>query len=221
MVIRQIRKRGRLTKAQQLKRTERESLTKSSLFRTSTKKLGMLARQIAGKPIEDAIVQMRFSKKLVAQEVRSHLEYARDSAIVRRGLGLGKAEDRTGEPVQIQLKNGSRKFVNDRTGIYIDQAWVNRGKYGRSPEFRARGKMNILYHPHTSKSHNNQVNASLLLTLSQAFQLFLRKRQLGSGFMKRGRRKSLIGSCGSTCQTGRLISNGSTLCGEPVYSHLL
>ncbi|KAF2436507.1 ribosomal protein L22 [Tothia fuscella] len=152
MVIRQVTKRGRLTRAQQLKRTERESLTKSQLFRTSTKKLGMLARQIAGKPIEDAIVQMQFSKKLVAREIKEHLEFARNSAIVRRGLGLGKVEDRTGEPVEIQLKNGQRKTVKDRTSIYIDQAWVNRGKYSRSPEFRARGKMNILHHPHTSIS---------------------------------------------------------------------
>jgi ribosomal protein L22 len=152
MVIRQIEKRGRLTKAQMLKRTERESVTKSQLMTTSTKKLGMLARQIAGKPIEEAIVQMQFSKKGVAKEVKEHLEYARDMAIVNRGMGLGKVEDRAGEPVEIQLKDGRRRIVKDRTGIYVDQAWVTRGPYTKSPEFRARGRVNLLHHPHTSRS---------------------------------------------------------------------
>jgi ribosomal protein L22 len=156
MVIRQIEKRGRLTKAQTLKRTERESMTKSQLFTTSVKKLGMLARQISGKPIEEAIVQMQFSKKGVAKDVKEHLEYARDMAIVSRGLGLGKVEGRAGEPVEIQLKDGRRKLVKDRTGIYVDQAWVTRGPYQKSPEFRARGRVNLLHHPHTSKSNGNQ-----------------------------------------------------------------
>jgi ribosomal protein L22 len=151
MVIRQIEKRGRLTKAQILKRTERESVTKSQLMTTSIKKLGMLARQIAGKPIEEAIVQMQFSKKGVAKNVMEHLEYARDMAIVNRGLGLGKVEGRAGEPVEIQLKDGRRRIVKDRTGIYVDQAWVTRGPYTKSPEFRARGRVNLLHHPHTSK----------------------------------------------------------------------
>lgn len=152
MVIRQVRKRGRLTKAQQLKRTERESLSKSQWMKTSVKKLVKLAHQIAGKPIEEAIAQMQFSKKRVAQDVKEHLELARDTAIVSRGLGLGKAEGRVGEPVEIQTKDGKRKMIKDRTGIYVDQAWVGRGIYSKSMEFRARGRVNMLYHPHTSRS---------------------------------------------------------------------
>ncbi|KAL8695524.1 MAG: hypothetical protein Q9224_003387, partial [Gallowayella concinna] len=67
-IIRNIRNRGQLTKAQRLARTERESLCKSAFYTTSVKKLMPLARQIAGKPIEEAIVQMRFSKKKVARD---------------------------------------------------------------------------------------------------------------------------------------------------------
>lgn len=152
MVIRQVRKGGRLTKTQALKQTEREHLTKSPDFPTSLKKLGPLARQIAGKPIEDAIVQMRFSRKKVAQDVRKHLEYARDEAIVKRGMGLGAVEGRKGEPVEIELKDGKRKLVADKTGIYVDQAWVGKGMHTISYDYRARGRVNLMKNPFTSIS---------------------------------------------------------------------
>ena len=89
MVMREVRRRGRLTKEQQLVRTERTSLSKSHFFKTSMKKLAPLARQIAGKPIDEAILQMRFSKKKAAIDVRKHLIQARDEAVVARGMGLG------------------------------------------------------------------------------------------------------------------------------------
>jgi len=151
MIIRQIRRRGRLTKAQLLKRTERESLSKSKMIKTSVKKLGMLARQIAGKPIEEAITQMRFSPKKAAKAVVQHLKFARAEAIVKRGLGLGEAEGRKGEPVEIELKDGKRKLITDRTGIYVDQAWVGKGQYETAYDFRARGRVNIMRLPYTSK----------------------------------------------------------------------
>ncbi|KAI4128070.1 MAG: hypothetical protein LQ347_004328, partial [Umbilicaria vellea] len=80
MTIRSIRSRGRLTKTVQILRTERSHLAKSHFLKTSVKKLGPLARQIAGKPIDDAIIQMRFSPKKAAREVKKHLEYARNEA---------------------------------------------------------------------------------------------------------------------------------------------
>lgn len=61
------------------------------------KKLAPLARQIAGKPIDEAILQMRFSKKKVAQEVREHLIEAKHEAIVARGMGLGHLEQETSD----------------------------------------------------------------------------------------------------------------------------
>lgn len=61
------------------------------------KKLAPLARQIAGKPIDEAILQMRFSKKKVAKEVRAHLVEAKHEAIVARGMGLGHLEQETSD----------------------------------------------------------------------------------------------------------------------------
>ncbi|KAL8638762.1 MAG: hypothetical protein Q9228_004114 [Teloschistes exilis] len=174
MIIRDIRNRGQLTKAQQLKRTERESLCKSPFFKTSIKKLYPLARQIAGKPIEEAIIQMRFSKKRVARDVKKHLEYARDEAIVKRGMGLGMVKPEESEAAEneesgvdtklksdhenkanwpgmvVEDKKGKRRFVNDTSSIYVDEAWVGRGTYRGILEYRARGRVNVLKCPETS-----------------------------------------------------------------------
>ena len=168
MLIRDIHGRFRMNKTVKILRTERFSVSKSELFKTSIKKLGPLARQIAGKPIEEAIVQMRFSKKKAAAEVKKHLEYARDEAIVSRGMGLGlsrsqEAGDATGgalaaeaqappKPLVVEDKKGKRRTVTDSSSIYVDQAWVGRGKYGREPECRARGRTNLLRPPYTRKS---------------------------------------------------------------------
>lgn len=151
MVIRDIRRRGRRSRTEKLKMTERESLSRSHFIKTSVKKLGPLARQITGKTVDDAIVQMRFSKKKAAKEVKDHLEHARNEAIVRRGMGLGEAQSTKGEPVDIELKNGRRRTVTDRTGLYIDQAWVGRGAYGRERDYRAFGRSNMLRPPTTSE----------------------------------------------------------------------
>ncbi|KAL1968179.1 hypothetical protein VTN77DRAFT_2014 [Rasamsonia byssochlamydoides] len=153
MVIRAIRKRGRLTKQELIMRTERESLVKSHWFKTSVKKLGPLARQIAGKNIDEAILQMRFSKKKVAKDVMEHLKHAKNVAIVRHGMGLGRVTGEANtEPITITLKSGERKVITDPTSIYIAQAWVNRGPYDVDYDHRARGRINILRPPYTSLS---------------------------------------------------------------------
>ncbi|KAF2790478.1 hypothetical protein K505DRAFT_311301 [Melanomma pulvis-pyrius CBS 109.77] len=243
MVITSLRKRGRLTKAMKLKREERESRYKSPFLPTSIKKLTKLMNQIAGKTVEEALVQLRFSKKKVARDVWKGLKLARDEAIVGRGMGLGAAQEESteeelkrleeedakerkvkeaekakkkadieaarkarssntpadvedenaakkekdeslaqelagstpGEPTEaelaelllpdgvrrttkkgkatvIELKDGKSKRVYDPTEMYVDQAWVGRGTAQRSPEFRARGKVNMLTHRTTSFS---------------------------------------------------------------------
>lgn len=176
-IIQMVRRGGRLSKTQFIKRTEREHTVKSHNMKTSVKKLGMLARQIAGKNLDDAITQMRFSKKKVAQDVLKQLEFARDEAVVMRGMGLGGVEGQansgvlndasanvtgtttpavetnTGnEPVEIQLKDGKRHLVTDRSRVYIDQAWVGRGPYGKLPDYRAMGRIFIMRTPFTSIS---------------------------------------------------------------------
>lgn len=153
MVIRETQRRGRVSRTTQLLRTEREDRLVSPMIKTSVKKLVMLSHQIAGKPIDEAILQMRFSKKKAAKEVLKHLEYARDHATVARGMGLGEAEGTKGQPTEIELKDGKRKVVKDRTDIYVDQAWVSRGTYGKTYEFRARGRVNVLRLPSTSEFH--------------------------------------------------------------------
>lgn len=176
-VMQMVKRGGRLSKTQFIKRTEREHLVKSHMMKTSTKKLGALARQIQGKTIDDAITQMRFSKKKVAVELRKQLEAARDEAVVMRGMGLGKVQEdddadnlnnaypaisdttipdvqnkKNDESVDIQLKDGKRHTVSDRSTIYIDQAWVGRGPYGTLPDYRARGRVFVMRTPWTSIS---------------------------------------------------------------------
>ncbi|OOF94655.1 hypothetical protein ASPCADRAFT_50338 [Aspergillus carbonarius ITEM 5010] len=153
MVAREIRRRGRVSPTELIMRTERESLSKSHWFKTSVKKLGPLARQIAGKNIDDAMLQMRLSKKKAAKEVLQHLEHAKNVAVVRSGMGLGAVEGKAVQkPVTITLKTGERKTISDPTSIYIAQAWVNRGPYGYDYDHRARGVINIMRPPYTSLS---------------------------------------------------------------------
>lgn len=154
MTIRSIRSRGRLSKTVKLLRTERSHLAKSHFLKTSVKKLGPLARQIAGKPIDDAIIQMRFSPKKAAREVKRHLEYARDEAVARRGMGLGGVDGKgavAGGEMVVEDKKGKRRTVRDKTEIYVDQAWVGRGSYGKAPDYRARGQVNVMWLPYTSE----------------------------------------------------------------------
>jgi ribosomal protein L22 len=151
MVIREVRKRGRMTRKQLIKRQEREMISKSHSFKTSVKKLVPLAKQITGKTVEDAIVQMRFSVKKAARDVKEHLEHAKNEAIVRRGMALGKLEDSDFTPLHIQTKDKKTVRVNDPTTLYIEQAWVGRSRYGKSLDHRARGKVHIMKNPTTSK----------------------------------------------------------------------
>jgi ribosomal protein L22 len=50
----------------------------------------------------------------------------------------------------IELKHGGKKMVRDPSEIYIDQAWVGPGESWKTPEFRARGAINMLTHRTTS-----------------------------------------------------------------------
>ncbi|KAL8895768.1 MAG: hypothetical protein Q9207_008022, partial [Kuettlingeria erythrocarpa] len=196
-IIRDVRNRGALTKAQKIARTERESLCKSHFYLTSVKKLMPLARQVAGKPIEDAIIQMRFSKKRVAKDVRKHLEYARDEAIVKRGMGLGSVipeantvvkvdegiestegkgeQDQQWPGMVVEDKKGKRRYVADKTSMYVDEAWVGRGKYGRDYDFRARGRTNILRPPTTSITIRLKEEATRIRLMAEREQKRQRK----------------------------------------------
>jgi ribosomal protein L22 len=196
LIISGVKRHGRMTKAQKLLRTERQSLYKSQLLPTSTKKLQKVVNQIAGKTVSEALVQLRFSKKRVARDVIKGLEIAQNEAIAARGMGLSgeeaavsrwnkqRAATDAGRPkdiwdyktskdtgkleakkpqvpffkdTTIQLKDGSKKVVRDPSEIYIDQAWVGPGQSWKSPEFRARGAINMLKHRTTSELAANFV----------------------------------------------------------------
>ncbi|TGZ85219.1 ribosomal protein L22 [Ascodesmis nigricans] len=117
------RRRGRLTRREKILQEEKSHTLKSPFWDTSVKKLGPLARQIAGKKIEDAIVQMQFSPKKAAKEVLKHLQLARDEAIVRHDM---RPET-----------------------MYVSEAWVGRGEYGHALNHKARGRIDQLWLPKT------------------------------------------------------------------------
>lgn len=162
MVIRRVTRcldaRGKETKEERLKRTEREHLSRSTWISTSTKKLMHLARQIDGKTVEEARTQMKFSKKKYAKEVLTEIETARDRAIVERGMGLGEVtgEFNPGQTDKTSVRDhrhGKWVTVSDPTRLYIHEVWVNKGPLrGKRPNFRARGRVDIIQMPQASKS---------------------------------------------------------------------
>lgn len=189
LVVRGVRRRGRLTKAENIARTERQSVYKSHSLPTSTKKMQKVMNQIAGKSVSEALVQLRFSPKRIARDVIKGLEIAQNQAIVSRGMGLGGGKaaqkrwedqrsmsempgarkalvasirkENAGEQIKsgsavIELKDGRKKLVRDPSEIYIDQAWVGKGEMWKSPEFRARGRVNMLRHRTTSTYPSRQ-----------------------------------------------------------------
>ncbi|KAM0514265.1 hypothetical protein ACHAPE_007102 [Trichoderma viride] len=150
-VIQLVRRNGELTREERIKMTERELLHKSEFMPTSVKKLVMLARQIAGKPVDEAIQQMQWSKKKFAAEVKYHLEEARDMAVVQRGMGLGKVNgDLLDKPRKLQTKDGKWIEIADPTRLYVAQSWVGRGPWrGKELDYKGRGRMGIIQHPST------------------------------------------------------------------------
>ncbi|CAJ2503054.1 Uu.00g104480.m01.CDS01 [Anthostomella pinea] len=151
-VMQMVRADGKLTHKERIKQSEKEVHSASPPLPTSTKKLVKLSHQIVGKTIDDAITQMRYSKKKIAKEVKWQLEEARDSAIASRGMGLGV---HTGEvlrtPKKIQTKDGRWIEVQDPTQLYIDESWVAKGPYrGVRIQYHARARMSRMWRPTTS-----------------------------------------------------------------------
>ena len=152
-VIQMVKANGFVNKKDLIKRIEKDVTSRSDWLPTSTKKIGFLARQIVGKPVNDAIVQMRYSKKKMAREVKYQLEEARDLAVVSRGMGLGQASGEAfekGQEKRIRTKDGKWTVVKDPTQLYVDQAWVNRGPWrGFRLNFHGRGHRSMMKKPST------------------------------------------------------------------------
>jgi ribosomal protein L22 len=152
-VMQMVRSGGKLTKEQRIRMSEKEITLKSESLPTSTKKLMFLTRQIAGKTVDDAITQMRYSKKKPAPDVMHVLKEARDRAIVSRGMNLGQVNGQLFDrPRKIQTKDGRWLEVADPTSLYVAQAWVGKGPpRGARMQYHARGRMSRMLKPTARK----------------------------------------------------------------------
>ncbi|KAI0407750.1 ribosomal protein L22/L17 [Xylaria palmicola] len=142
-VMQMVRAGGKLSREERIKLAEKELTSDSELIPTSTKKLVHLSHQIVGKTVDEAITQMRYSKKKMAREVKFQLEEARDTAIAARGMGLGPG-DGAAKPAKrtILTKDGKKVEVDDATRLYVDQSWVTKGPYRRMRiQYHARSRM--------------------------------------------------------------------------------
>lgn len=166
MVVRAVRRAtnpySREPRAERIARTERQLTSRSPWLATSVKKLVKLAHQIQGKTVAEALVQMRYSKKKMAQEVRYQLELARDLAVAERGMGLGAVnaanaaegdeKKAPAELIEIRTKDGRFVKIDDPTRIYVAEAWVNRGPWrARELIYCSRGRTNIKNRPSTGE----------------------------------------------------------------------
>ena len=59
-------------------------------FKMSHRKLNMLGRQISGKPIDSAILQMMFSEKRASNRIKSMLVVAKSHAVKLKDLDEGR-----------------------------------------------------------------------------------------------------------------------------------
>ncbi|KAG8927727.1 hypothetical protein FRC03_011475 [Tulasnella sp. 419] len=96
------------------KHTEHKYST--AMFKMSPRKLNMLGRQISGKPIDHAILQMQFSDKRAAKRIKSTLCLARDHAI-DKGIS--------------------------RPTMVVAEAWVNKGTSSPRIDIKGRGRHGI------------------------------------------------------------------------------
>ncbi|KAG6814172.1 hypothetical protein H0H92_000848 [Tricholoma furcatifolium] len=99
----------------------------TAVFKISHRKLNMLGRQIAGKPIDYAILQMQFSEKRASTRIMNMLATARDHAVRYKKLKEGK--------------------------LVVAEAWVSKGPKGqRRLDIKGRGRMGFQTHPNSKLS---------------------------------------------------------------------
>ncbi|KAI0322441.1 mitochondrial 50S ribosomal protein L22 [Amylostereum chailletii] len=98
----------------------------TSNFKISHRKLNKLGRQISGKPIDSAILQMTFSEKRASKRIRSMLVVAKSHAVMK---GL------------------------DEKKLIVSESWVTKGPRSHKRfEPRGRGKYGIRVHPDSRMS---------------------------------------------------------------------
>ncbi|KIJ70572.1 hypothetical protein HYDPIDRAFT_122562 [Hydnomerulius pinastri MD-312] len=105
----------------------REHKYSTANWKISHRKLNMLGRQISGKPIDHAIMQMQFSEKRASNRIKSMLVTAKLHATVYKNM--------------------------DPSKLIVSEAWVTKGpKQLKRLEPRGRGKFGIRVHPDSRMS---------------------------------------------------------------------
>ncbi|KAI8376802.1 ribosomal protein L22/L17 [Blakeslea trispora] len=97
--------------------TEKQFSFSSANFKTSPRKLNMLARQIRNLPVDEAIRQMEFSDKRSAKKILHNLAFAKKNAADQKGM----------------------------KDMVVSQAWVGKGKYIRRINFHGRGQFGLMH----------------------------------------------------------------------------
>ncbi|KAF9780192.1 ribosomal protein L22 [Thelephora terrestris] len=96
-------------------------------FKISQRKLNKIGRQIAGKPIDYAILQMKFSEKRVSTRIQSMLNLAKKHAVTYKGLNPEK--------------------------LIVSEAWVTKGEnFHKRIDIKGRGRMGVKVHPEAKMS---------------------------------------------------------------------
>ncbi|KAJ2715832.1 39S ribosomal protein L22, mitochondrial [Coemansia spiralis] len=99
----------------------REATFKTDNFPASPRKLRMIANQITGLPVGEAIRQMRFSAKRASQTIKNSLEWAQAEAIRARGM--------------------------DPANMHLKLVRIGKGRYGKKVEFKGRGRTGLIRKP--------------------------------------------------------------------------
>ncbi|KAJ2777159.1 39S ribosomal protein L22, mitochondrial [Coemansia javaensis] len=99
----------------------REATFKTDNFAASPRKLRMIANQITGLPIGEAIRQMQFSAKKAARVIRSSLEWAQQA--------------------------GAREREMDPANMFLKVVRVGKGRYGKKLDIKGRGRTGLIRKP--------------------------------------------------------------------------
>ncbi|KAI0368146.1 ribosomal protein L22 [Pilatotrama ljubarskyi] len=106
------------------RKTYTEHKYSTSNFKISHRKLNMLGRQIAGKPVDSAILQMMFSEKRASKRIKSMLVVAKSHAVKLKNL--------------------------DEQKLVVAESWVTKGPHQfKRHDMKGRGRAGIKRHPHS------------------------------------------------------------------------
>ncbi|KAJ1917945.1 39S ribosomal protein L22, mitochondrial [Tieghemiomyces parasiticus] len=91
---------------------------KTANYKTGYRKLRFLAKQISGKPVQEAIDQMEFSSKRWARNLMHNLASARTNVARFQGI--------------------------DPANLIVSRTWTGKGKYTKRLDFKGRGRAGMI-----------------------------------------------------------------------------